>query len=87
MYLVCQVLVDEEPAPWTFEVVEDATKRGKPRLLDSRGYSYTQAKGTANGTFMVFSAVIVRVLSFFLRVQDNNIHTKSGYDSIKLSFK
>ncbi|XP_063843544.1 uncharacterized protein LOC135090589 isoform X6 [Scylla paramamosain] len=42
------VLVDEEPAPWTFEVVEDATKRGKPRLLDSRGYSYTQAKGTAN---------------------------------------
>ncbi|KAK3866430.1 hypothetical protein Pcinc_028037 [Petrolisthes cinctipes] len=42
-----KTLIEEEPAPWTFEVVEDATKRGKPRLLDSRGYSYTQAKGTA----------------------------------------
>ncbi|KAG0727898.1 hypothetical protein GWK47_033651 [Chionoecetes opilio] len=48
--LPIKLLVDDEPAPWTFEVVEDATKRGKPRLLDSRGYSYTQAKGTANAS-------------------------------------
>ena len=52
------MLIDEEPAPWTFEVVEDATKRGKPRLLDSRGYSYTQAKGTANGTVMVYIVIL-----------------------------
>ena len=33
----------------TFELVDAATKRGKHRLVDSRGYSYTKASSSDSG--------------------------------------
>ena len=41
---------DDTPFAVTFQIVSDSTSKGKPKLIDSRGYSYGVKRHRANAT-------------------------------------
>lgn len=59
MDLLAQVAYDEEGGPVTFELVADATSRGKTLLVDNRGYTYTRGKETPKGNFFSFVSPVL----------------------------
>lgn len=41
---------DDTPFAVTFQIISDSTSKGKPKLIDSRGYSYGVKRRRANAT-------------------------------------